>query len=50
MNKLVLWFLFDDGNCSYAKAIFKYPETFSSYDKVLVFSMGKNELNEQLKE
>ncbi|WHO15160.1 hypothetical protein [Mycoplasmopsis bovis] len=34
MNKLVLWFLFDDGNCSYAKSILEYSTLFANYDLV----------------
>lgn len=49
MNKLVLWFLFDDGNCLYVKSILEYSIFFVNYDLVKVYSIGINDLSEIIK-
>ncbi|UUM25889.1 hypothetical protein NQV05_01965 [Mycoplasmopsis agalactiae] len=49
MNKLVLWLLFDDGNCSYAKSILEYSTLFANYDLVKAYSIGINDLDETIK-
>ncbi|WP_331838281.1 C-5 cytosine-specific DNA methyltransferase [Mycoplasmopsis agalactiae] len=49
MNKLVLWLLFDDGNCSYAKSILEYSTFFANYDLVKAYSIGINDLSETIK-
>lgn len=39
MNKIIIWALFDDGNCSYKKAIEQYFP-----DRYEIYSIGINDL------